>query len=144
MVEQPRLTLLDKTATFGSWLIAGAVFMTVGWIAMEPDDPQGAVSVLSRSGAAMMVVQAAALAAVTAGIATVIAGRRLADVGTFAAAVGLAVVSLRGATVTHLLLREAETSATFERSLAVKFAFETVGWFMVVIVALHAAGAASA
>ena len=141
MAYRPQLSLLDKTATFGSWLIAGALFLTVGWFALEPDDPQGAVSMLARSGSLMMLVQAIALAAVAAGLVTVIAGQKLADVGTFAVAIGLAAVSLRGGTATFLLLRGAEQSEGFEQGLAIKFVLEAVGWFVVVMVAAGASAA---
>ncbi len=138
MVHRPQLSFLDKTATLSSWAIAGAVFLTLGWMAMAPDDPYGPVSALARSGSLMMILQASALAAVTAGIATVIAGRRLADVGTFAAAVGLAVVSLKGSTTTYLLLVGMERSAAFEHALALRFAVEAIGWFVVLMIALLA------
>ena len=127
---------LDRAATFASCALAGGLFLTVGWFAMEPDDPLGAVSFLTRSGRAMMLIQAAALCGVTGALATLLASRRLADIGTFAAALGLALVSLRGATAEYLLVQNAEVSSTFERGLALKFALEAVTWFIVVIVAV--------
>ncbi len=139
--HRTQLNLWDKTATFGSWLLAGAIFVKIGWLAMEPDDPQGAVSVLARHGPITMLFQAGVLAAVAAALATVIAGRRLADVGTFAAAVGLMAVSLRGSTATSLLLEHADLSPTAPRGLAIKFALETVGWFALVLVAITVSAA---
>ncbi|MGB2987458.1 MAG: hypothetical protein WBE26_16460 [Phycisphaerae bacterium] len=136
MSERPQLSLLDRAATLSSWVLAAALFLTVGWFAMEPDDPLGPVSMLGRHGAPMMLIQAAALAGVVGGLATMIAGRRLADAGTFAAALGLAVVSLRGGTAECLLVQGADVSTSFERGLALKFALEAVGWLVVMCVAL--------
>lgn len=136
MVLQPELTLIDKSITLGAWLLAGLLFMTVGWMAMAPDDPGGAVSVLTRVGSSGMLLQAAALAGVAAAVATIMAGRRVPQAGTFAAAIGLAVVSLRGSTATQLLLSCADVPGMSQRLLALKLAGETIVWFLVVLVAM--------
>lgn len=140
MSHRPQLSLLDKTVAFAAWVLAGTIFLTIGWLAMEPDDPQGAVSILTRSRGIVMLVQAGALAAVAAALATAIAGRRLADVGTFAAAVGLAVVSLRGGTAASLLVETADLSAAAQRWLALQLAAETLGWFVVISVVMGVSG----
>lgn len=129
------LSLLDRAATWLAWALAGTIFLTIGWFAMAPDDPLGAVSVLTRSGAWMMLLQAAGLAAVTAALATVIAGRRLPDVGTFAAALGLAAVSLRGGTAGTLLIQWADAVPVSQSSLPIELAFEAIAWFAIVLVA---------
>ncbi len=139
--HQQHFTMLDRTATLMSWALAGALFLTVGWLTMAPDDPLGAVSFLTRDNALMMVIQIAALAGVVSALATVIAGRRLTDVGTFAVALGLALVSLRGGTAEYLLVQGAEVSATFEHTLAIRFAVEAAGWFVVIVVAILVASA---
>ena len=136
MVHRPHRTLLDKIVTLGSWVVAGAIFLSVGWFAMEPEDPLGAVTVLTRDGGLLVLLQAAALAGVAAAIATVIAGRYLADVGTFAAAVGLAAVSLRGGTAGTLLVHFADSTTSFERQLALGLALEAIGWFAVMLLAM--------
>lgn len=141
MVERPQLSLTDKVATLTAWALAGALFLKVGWFAMEPDDPLGTVSVFGRAGALSMLIQTAALAGVAAGVATLIAGRRLADVGTFAVALGLVLVSLRGGTTEYLLMRGAETSSSFEHTLALRYAAEALGWAAVVIVAVMVSAA---
>lgn len=135
-VYLPQLSLLDKTIAFVSWALAGAIFLTVGWLAMEPDDPLGAVSLLTRSGTVGMLVQVIALVGVAAAMATVVAGRLLADVGTFAIAVGLAAVSLRGGTAEALLVDCADLSPGLHRWLAVKLACESVVWLVVILVAV--------
>ncbi len=136
MTEHERhLSLLDRAATWVSWALAGAIFLTVGWLAMAPDDPLGAVSVLTRHGAWMMLLQAAGLAAVTAALAAVIAGRRLPEVGTFAAALGLAAVSLRGATAGSLLIEWADVAPVSQSSLPLQLALEAIAWFAVIFLA---------
>lgn len=136
IVERREPSLLEKVAALASWVLAGAIFLTVGWMAMEPDDPLGSVSALARADGILMLIQAAVLAAVCGGLATVIAGRRMADVGTLAAALGLALVSLRGATAEYLLVQGAEISDSFERGLALSFVLEALGWFLVMIVTI--------
>jgi hypothetical protein len=129
------LSFLDRAATWVAWALAGTIFLTIGWFAMAPDDPLGAVSVLTRHGAWMMLLQAAGLAAVTAALATVIAGRRLPEVGTFAAAVGLAAVSLRGGTAGSLLIQWADAAPVSQSSLPMLLALEAMAWFVIVFMA---------
>ena len=136
MTEHGRhLSFSDRAATWVAWALAGTIFLTIGWFAMAPDDPLGAVSVLTRHGAWMMLLQAAGLAAVTAALATVIAGRRLPDVGTFAAAVGLAAVSLRGGTAGSLLIQWADAAPVSQSSLPILLALEAMAWFVIVFMA---------
>lgn len=124
------LTLFDKLSLWASWAVAAGIFMTLGWIAMAPDDPYGAVSLLMRGRAAGMWLQAAGLALVTSVIATVLVGRILPFAGPFAAAFGLAVVSLRGGTSESLLLA-ARTTAGGTKSMAVQMALEGLAWMAV-------------
>jgi len=105
-------------------------------MALAPDDPGGAVSVLTHVGSIGMFVQAAALAGVAGAVATIMAGRRVPEAGTFAAAIGFAVVSLRGSTVTELLLSCADVPGMSQRLLALKLAAETLVWFVVVLFAM--------
>jgi len=135
------LTLWDKTLALGSLVAAAAIFLTIGWMTVEPDDPYGAVSLLAHGNALFMVLQAAGLAAVTAAVATIVAGRRLPDVGTFAVAVGLAAVSLRGETTASLLVKQADLDAGFQRMLALKFALESVAWLAVILVGVFVSAA---
>lgn len=140
MSDRLQLSLLEKVVTFVAWLLGGAVFFTVGWLVVHPDDPEGAVSLFARSDSFLMLVQSAVLAGVAAAIGTILAGRRLSDAGTFAAAIGLAAVSLRGETVVSFLVMRTDLSATAERGLALRFAAESVGWFVVILVAVVVSG----
>lgn len=134
-ISRPHLGLVGRLATLMSWALAAALFLTVGWLAMAPDDPLGAVSMLARRGGLTMLVEAAAMTVVMAALATVIVGRQLPDVGTFAAALGLAVVSLRGATAEYLLVHNSAATEWTEHALAWRFALEAGAWFLVLIVA---------
>lgn len=138
MVHAPQLSLLEKTVTFISWALAGVIFLTVGWFALEPDDPLGAVTLLTREGALGVLVQVIALAGITAAVVTVVAGRLLADVGTFATAAGLAAVSLRGETAQALLVRFADASPGYHHALSLRLAGESVGWMIAMLTAVFA------
>ncbi len=131
--------LLDRITVSAAWGLGVALFLTIGWTAMSPDDPLGPISLLAKGDGLFMFIQAAALAAVATSLATVIAGSRLPEIGTFAGALGLCVVTLRGATAEYLLVHGADTSESFERMLAIKFTAESIAWFLVVLVLIAAA-----
>mgnify|MGYP001560740759 CR=1 FL=1 len=107
------------------------------------NDPLGAVSLLAYGPGApgwAMLLQAARVAAVTAAIAAVLSGRQLAYAGPFAAALGLAVVALRGETAEYLLLSAAGSGESPAKAIAAKLALESVGWLFVILVALAVSG----
>lgn len=135
------LGLIDRFVTLLSWGVGGAIFLTIGWSAMAPSDPLAPVSVMSRSNGPAMVLQAAGLAAVCAALATILAGRKLIDVGTFAVALGLSLVSLRGGTVSTMLHQHAAADRSFEHALAWSFVVEAVAWSIVMVVAMLASAA---
>ena len=141
-VSKPRarLGLTDRLLFVLASGVAAALFLSVGWLALAPDDPRAAVSLITHSQAARMVIQAAALTAVTAAIATVIIGTKLADAGVFAAALGLALVSLRGDTAAYLLIHLGQADRSLERILAGKLAVEAIIWFAVLVVAMLVSG----
>ena len=138
MVYQQTLNVWEKGVTWGAYALAGAVFLTIGWIAMQPVDPQGAVSLLACGSPSGVLIEAAALAAVTGALATAIAGRYRPDIGTLAVAVGLAALSLRGGTTATLLVENADRSGSFQRGLALKMFLESAGWFLVIVVSFFA------
>ena len=43
-IEQPHARPAEKLATLVAWGSGAALFLTVGWMAMAPDDPQGAIN----------------------------------------------------------------------------------------------------
>lgn len=140
MEHRRHLSVIERLFALLAWFVAGAILLTVGWLAMAPDDPQGAVSLLSRRQPGIMFLESMALAAVAAVAATVIAGRLLTDVGTFAVAVGLGAVSLQGGTASYLFW-EAQRNATMTVSgLASKLIAESLSWNAVVLVSLMVSG----
>ncbi|UCG15180.1 MAG: hypothetical protein JSV19_07760 [Phycisphaerales bacterium] len=133
----PRLRWFDKVVTALTWACAIAVFATVGWMAISPDDPRGAVS-LSIGDVAVVIPQVAALAAVVAGVVTAIIGRMLPDAGTFAVAVGLAGANLQGHPSSYLLMNATGVGA--RRILCLSLVAEAVVWFLVIAVAFVVSG----
>ncbi len=126
---------LDKLLMWVTWILAGVVFFSIGWSVMAPTDPQGAVSLLARSGSVAMLLQTCLLAAITAAIATMLAGRYLPDAGIFAASVGMMVVSVRGDTAAYFLIRRADDAAG-TGGLSISLAGESIAWFGVVAVTI--------
>jgi len=133
------MSLIDRVSVWLTWLIGGALFLTFGWTLMEPFDPMGPVSVLTSDGGVVVLLEAAVLCALCAAVCTVIAGRAVVDVGTFAASLGLAVVSLRGGTTEFLLLygNGSPDGVMPSGVLATRFAAATLGWFAVVLLAAY-------
>jgi len=136
MAHRLQLNAIDKVFVCVAWAIAGAIFFTVGWRVMEPDDPLGPVSLLTHNHAIVMWLQAAVLTGMTAALATIIAGRRLADVGIFASSLGLAVVSLRGTTAGFWFVRGSDQPGTIHRGLAFSLALESLAWFLLILLAV--------
>lgn len=134
------LTFLDKLALWVSWAAAAGIFLTLGWMAMAPDDPYGAVSLLQRSSSTSMWFQAAGLAVVASAVGTILVGRALPYAGPFAAAIGLAVVSLRGRTAESLLIA-ARASELGTSGLAIQLLYESCAWIFVMVLAFLMAAA---
>ncbi len=134
------LRLVDKLILLAAFAVAASLFLSVGWMAVAPSDPQGAVSLLSHQNPALMVIEALALAAVTASLATLIAGSRLPDVGIFAVALGLALTSIRGGTATYLLITMANGDRGAERLLAGQLAGEALIWTGVLFLSMVISG----
>lgn len=139
LLAYPPLRWPDKALTMVTWGCAVALFATVGWMAISPRDPQGAVSLVTNPDA-LMVLQILALAAVVSALATVLVGRKLPDAGTFAVAAGLAVSNLQGETSSYLLIYVTGTDVAARRALAGELAVEGLVWFLVIGVALVVSG----
>jgi hypothetical protein len=134
--------LIARAGLYLSWVLSGAAFLSIGWVAMGPDDPYGPVSLFARADGPSMLVQAAALAAVVAALGTILGGKQLADAGSLAAALGLAMVSLRGETTEYFLLVHADRGGS-QQALAIKFLFEALAWTAVMIISLLTSGVVS-
>lgn len=129
----PHTTLIDKLARLTALSLTVVIFLKAGWYLLRPADPQGAVSFLSTRLGAVAALECLALSAGCAAIVTVLTGRRLAYFGCFAVAVALVLVSLRGATSAHLLLRYAEPGEAADSALALRFAVESLVWSAVLL-----------
>lgn len=134
------LGLLDKALSLTAWAVCAGLFLTVGWTALQPEDPLGAVSLWSQQHGLIAWVQAAALGGAVAVIATLLIGRRLPDAGVFAAAVGLAAVNLRGSHAGSLLISYQHAEGGSRAGLGGILVLETLGWFAVIVGAALVSG----
>ena len=131
------MTFLGKMSLWASWAAAGAIFLTVGWTAMAPEDPLGAMSLLLRHGGLLMWLQAAGLAVLTSAIGTLLVGRVAPFGGPFAAALGLTLVSFRASTAESLLLAASSSGMTLG-ALALRMLMEAFCWMALMLVAFVA------
>lgn len=116
---------------------SAASFLTIGWRVLAPENPYGALTLLGDRMGALSIVVVVVLAALVASLTTMLAGRRLVDVGAFAACIGIGLLSLRGGTAGIVLIEAAEARARGASvNVAVQFATEALIWFAVVVVAL--------
>lgn len=95
----------DRLLLHAAWGLSAALFLSVGWMTIQPSDPRGSVSVLACDRAGLVMVEVLALAAMTASMATVLAGRIYPDVGAFAVGIGLTLVSFRGGDMRYVLIQ---------------------------------------
>ena len=139
VLDRPQLGPLDRLA---AWLATGLsvwiLFETV-WHALRPDDPLAPLSLLSRRAAVLGAIQVTALTAGCAVLAAVLAGKRIADIGLFAALLGLTAVSCRGETAEHFLLEMTKPPGS-GRGLAAGFLIESIAWLGISAGALLAGG----
>ena len=133
---------LRQRAGFAAALALGAAaFLTAGGSALAPASPLGAVTLLGGAAGAKTLAVAVVLAAMVAGGATVLAGRRLVDVGTFAACIGLALTSLQGGTSAVILIAAADGQADgTPAGVATRFAFESAAWLLAPLAAMIVSG----
>lgn len=125
---QPRLNLWDRLVALVAWAVAVAILAAVGWRALRPLDPEGAVGLLLSPQPVLMVVQVAVLSAVVAALVTLIVGRKLADAGVFAVCLGLGMANLRGATMASVLLHAGGADGGITGGLIGSLLLETVLW----------------
>lgn len=130
-MEPHPLSLTDKAAFVAACALSVAVYLTVGWLALAPEDPRGAVSLLACRAAPFAWLQVCVLAVVVAALTTALWGRRLSDLGLFAVAVGLAALTLKGANASYLLVAGAGAEDAPGRGLALKLALEALAWFLI-------------
>ncbi len=136
----PPLRLVDRLVALVAWAMAIALFLTIGWRALQPTDPQGAVSMLTCPHPWLMVVQMGMLGVVVAALATLLVGRKLADAGVFTTCLGLAVANLRADTVESILISVVDRGNSARANLAASFLFEALIGFVFVVLAMVTSG----
>lgn len=104
MTLQPPMGFFEKLRVFAACAVAAGLMWTVGWHVAGPADPKMALTLVAGG----LGIPAAwggllVLTMVSAAVGTAISGRRLPEAGLFAAAVGLAVLVLRGGSMEQWL-----------------------------------------
>ena len=117
-----------------AWGLGAIVFVSIGWLAMRPWDPRGAISLLTHVNPSMMMLEVLALAVATSAVATVLAGQDHPDVGVFAVGIGLTLASFKGGNMTKLLL---ETDG--DPGLCWWLAAEGLFWFGAIVLSMFTA-----
>lgn len=104
------LGLFEKARVAAAVAIAAGLLYTIGWMVAQPTDPNLAITFVRSGRAVPAVLPAIAIMCVVAGIiGTVVSGPRLPQAGLFAAAIGLAVLSIHGGSMMSLLESEGAT-----------------------------------
>ncbi len=124
-----------KLLAYAVWIGAGYVFWHLGYSALGMGDPQMSVRLFAGWRMAAGLPLLAALSAATAAAATMLLRRWLCDAGTFAVAVGLAALSVRGGTVEYLLIQSGAGGARGGAGLPLMFAVELIAWAGLLLVA---------
>ncbi len=134
------MSFSNKSRVTAVCALAMALFASVGWRVAQPADPQGALTLLvdGRAWPAAL-LSSIALAAVASAVATAVVGPAMAEAGLMAAALGLAMMSTRGGTMTQLLMYHGNGAAA-RRTLATLLMIETVLWFAALVAAWLVAG----
>lgn len=130
--EHDHLNLIERCIFLGVCGLSMVLFWQVGWMAMEPANPRGAVSLLTRTGAVFGFVQIMGLSCVVAGVATTLLGRRLPWIGPCAAALGLCALSIRGEPANYLLIERVLIQGGSVRAFGFLLAIESVAWAIIV------------
>lgn len=131
LLRRMPMTTGEKTISLLVYALAAWVFCDLGWRVFAPSDPHAAISLLAGGRGPATLLTALLLASIVALIATVLAGRILADVGTFSAALGLLATTWLGGNAADVLLAAAERGVS-QRVIALQFAVESVVWILVI------------
>lgn len=135
-----RLTLGDKARFLTSLVFCCALFLSVGWMVVEPLDPQGSVSLLFGPRSWLQAAQLAGLAVVGASITAVVVGPKLPDAGIFTVAFGMGLMALRGANSSYLLVHLGKGTSEGRADLALGWAVESLLWTLILAAAMVGSG----
>jgi hypothetical protein len=131
------LSFRQRAGFAASLALASGTFLTVGWSALAPVNPLGAVALWDHPAAAKALAVAAVLSALLAAVSTVLAGRRLVDVGIFTACIGLALTSLCGGTSAVILIAAADGHDQGPPlGVPARFALESAAWLVAPLAAM--------
>ncbi len=117
--------------------VSAGLFYSVGWMVVRSVDPFGAVSLLNTASPVIAMAELCGLAAVVAGLATVLLRGRLPYAGTFVVAVGLAVMAARGSSADYMV--RFPPTGTSRGAVFTLLAAEVVAWAVVIAVAVAVA-----
>lgn len=95
---------LRRIRLISAMVVSAMIFWYVGWWAVNPYDPQGAVSLLLAGQNVIAMAKLLALAVVAGGLAVAICGADAPERGPLAIGVGLATLGLRGGQADLLVL----------------------------------------
>lgn len=124
-----------KLLVYAAWIGAGYVFWHLGYSALGMGDQQMSVRLFAGWRMAVGLPLLAALSIATAAAATMLLRRWLCDAGTFAVAVGLAALSVRGGTVEYVLIQSGADGGRGGAGLPLMFALELIAWAGVLLLA---------
>lgn len=88
--------LVTRIRALTGLAVSGAIFWYVGWWVVGPNDPSGAISLLTVDHGVIAMAEMLALSVVAGALAVAVAGAGMAHHGALAIAFGLAVLNLRG------------------------------------------------
>jgi len=89
--------LIAQLRVASALAIAAAIFWNVGWLAIQPIDPEGPVTLVAISNRLTAYAAMAMLAVIAGGLGVLVAGHLSEIMGPVAVAAGLAALSARGA-----------------------------------------------
>lgn len=135
--DRSQSNLLTRAVNVGACALGVGILFEVGWRIIAPVDPLGALTLVGRGDAIIMLIGVALLAMFVCTVVRAVVAPRMIDLGLFSVSLGLVAMSLRGASAQYLFLHD-ESANGSEGMLAVKFIFESVTWALVVLVALVA------
>lgn len=136
-IAPPHVRLVDRTRVALACGVAILMMYGVGWnVAQPPDALLGLTFTASgRSSYLHVWLMMLVLGAVTAAIATAVAGKRLPEAGLFATGVGTAAMALRGGSMQSILAYGASPATASRRELMWMMGQDCLLWAAVMAVA---------
>ncbi len=123
------LGFLEKVRVVVACAVAVLLLWTIGWRIAEPADPQMALT-LSSNWARILAVWPTllVLTLVSAGVGTILIGRRLPEAGVLAASIGLTALALCGGSMQALLAYRTIPETASRRALMLAMGFDAILW----------------